>query len=199
MKDIFERAKQMILKPKETWQAIKGETNSVPWLFINYAAPLALIPAVATLIGLSIVGIKMPGGHLARAPFAEALAAGVVGYAFHLLGIYAGGWVVNFLAPHFNSRQDLNSAVKLVVYSMTPAWLVGIFSIFPALGILQIFGLYGVYLIYVGLPVLLDTPQEKAGWYTALIIVSAILISVILSILVGGAVYGPMFIRMMAV
>lgn len=131
MKEIFERAKKMILSPKETWQAVKGETASIQGLFINYAAPLALIPTVATLIGLSIVGIRMPAGHVARAPFTEALTGSVVGYSFHLLSLLAGAWVVNFLAPHFNSKPDMNAAVKLVVYSMTPVWLLGIFSLVP--------------------------------------------------------------------
>jgi len=198
MKAILERARDIILKPKGTWRIIKDETSSVQEIFINYAAPLALIPAVATIIGLSIVGIRVPAGHIARAPFMESLAGGVLGYVFHLLGLLAGAWAVNFLAPYFNSKSDLNSAAKLVVYSMTPIWLIGIFSILPGLGILQIFGLYGIYLIYLGLPLLIETPPEKVLWYTTVIVLAAMLISLILTILVGGAVYGPMFMRMMA-
>ncbi|MDD5593543.1 MAG: Yip1 family protein [Candidatus Margulisbacteria bacterium] len=199
MKEIFERARAMIIRPKATWEKIKGETNTVQDLFINYAAPLALIPAVATLIGLSLVGVRMPSGVFARAPFAEALTGGILGYVFHLLGLLAGAWAVNFLAPYFNSKVDFMAAVKLVVYSMTPVWLLGVLSALPGLGIVQIFGLYSIYLLYTGLPVLLDTPKEKALWYTVLVIIAAIIISLGLTIIVGGAVYGPMFMRMMAV
>jgi hypothetical protein len=198
MKEIFERAKKMILSPKETWQAVKGEATTIQGLFINYAAPLALIPTVATLIGLSIVGIRMPAGHIARAPFTEALTASVVSYVFHLLGLLAGAWVVNLLAPHFNSKPDMNAAVKLVVYSMSPVWLLGIFSLVPGFGILQVFGLYGIYLVFLGLPTLMETPIERTLWYTVIIVISAMLISLIMTILVGGAFYGPMFLRMMA-
>jgi len=198
MKEILNRAKQIIINPRGTWQIIKGETGSIQELFINYAAPLALIPTIASLIGLSVVGIRMPAGHIARAPFMESLAGGILSYVFHLLGLLAGAWAVIFLAPHFNSKSDIGSAVKLVLYSMTPVWLVGIFSILPGLAVFQIFGLYGIYLIYLGLPVLMETPPEKVLWYTILIVLAAILISLILTILVGGAVYGPMFMRMMA-
>lgn len=197
MKEVFVRARKIILKPRETWQVIKGETVSVQELFINYAAPLALIPAVAALIGLSVIGIRMPAGHIARAPFMEALVGGVLGYIFGLLGLLAGGWAVNFLAPYLNSKADFNAAVKLLIYSMTPVWLVGVFSIFPGLGLLQIFGIYGIYLLYLGLPILMETPPGKVTWYTILVVIAGILISLILNVLVGGAVYGPMFMRMM--
>lgn len=198
MKEILKRAKEMILKPKETWLAIKGESATVQELLINYAAPLALVPAVATLFGLSIIGIRMSAGQLVRAPFMESLAGGVIGYAFQLLGLLLGAWVINVLAPYFNSKSDFTASVKLVVYSMTPIWLLGIFSAFPGLSILQIFGLYSAYLIYLGLPVLIDTPADKVLWYTVLIIIADILISLVMTIIVGGAVYGPMFLRMMA-
>ena len=197
--EIFQRAKTLILKPAETWALIKTETATVQELFINYAAPLALIPAVATLIGLALVGVRMPSGFLARAPFMEALTAGLVGYLFHLLGLLAAAWTVNFFAPYFNAKQDFTAAVKLVLYAMTPIWLLGAFSALPGLGIVQVFGLYSVYLLYLGLPAMMETPAEKRLWFTACIIISSLVISLVLTILVGGAVYGPIFMRMMAV
>lgn len=198
MQQILERARQIILKPKETWEIIKGEVHSVQELFVNYAAPLVLIPALANLIGLTLIGIRVPSGNLARAPFMEAVAGGIIGYFFHLLGLLAGAWAISYLAPYFESKPDFNAAVKLIVYSMTPIWLVGVLSIFPGIGILQMVGLYGVYLLYLGLPILLGTPPDKALRFTILIMVSAGLISLVLTVLVGGAVYGPMFLRMMA-
>ena len=195
MKEIFDRVKQIIISPKETWQIIKGENPSIQELFINYAAPLALIPAVAALIGITIIGVRMPSGSIVRAPFMEALTSELVGFIFQLLGILFAGWIVTLLAPYFNSRSDFNTATKLVVYSMTPIWLVGVLSLIPSLGILEILGLYGVYLLYLGLPVLLDTPKERAIWYTTLIIITAFIIQFILT----AAVYGPMLLRMMAV
>lgn len=49
----------------------------------------------------------------------------------------------------------------------------------PALGILGILGLYSVYLLYLGLPILMKAPSEKAGAYTAVVIVAAIVLFVV--------------------
>lgn len=199
MKTIYERVKAIILRPKETWLVIKTESGTVQELIVNYAAPLALIPAVASFIGLAIVGVRMPIGVVARAPFLEALVGSVVSYIFQLLSLLAAAWVVNLLAQYFSAQSDFLKAFKVVVFSMTPIWVLGILSIFPGLGVLQIFGLYGVYLLYLGLQLVLETPPEKLLLYTILVIVASLFISIVMSILVGGAVYGPMFMRMMSV
>lgn len=198
METIIGRARRIILRPKETWRQIGEEKTTVQELMINFAMPLALIPAVASLFGLSVIGVRLAPDHLARAPFMEALTAGVVGYIFHLLGLLAVAWVASLLAPSFNATNDYTAALKVVVYSMTPVWLFGIFSAVPGLGVLQVFGLYGFYLLYLGLIAVLGTAPAKALWFTVLTIIASILISLILTVVVGGAVYGPIFIRMMS-
>ena len=48
---------------------------------------------------------------------------------------------------------------------------------------------YGLYLFYVGLPILMETPQDKAIGY----VIVTILVSIVVSILVGtvsGALFG---------
>ncbi len=196
---ILQRARDIILNPRVTWQVIKDETADIKQLIINYAAPLALIPAICSLIGMTMVGLRLPDGNVVRAPFAGVLLAGAVGYVLNLAGVFIGAWVVKLLAPVFKSKSDLPAALQVVVYSMTPVWLVGIFSILPGLGILSILGLYGIYLLALGLPVVLGTPSDKVVWYTIAIILAAIVISFVLSVVVVGAFYGPMYMRMMAV
>ena len=195
---IFSRAREIIVSPKVTWQVIKGELVDVKQLLINYAAPLALIPAVCTLIGFTLVGIRISEGGAMRAPFMPALMGGVVGYLLHLGGILLAAWAIKFLAPTFGSKSDLPSALKIVVYAMTPAWLVGVFSLVPGLGILSLLGFYGIYLLVLGLPVVLETPPNKVVWYTISILAVGFVINLVLSVIIIGTLYGPMLMRMMA-
>ena len=106
MRKIWERAWQIITSPRGTWQTIKSENVAVKDLIANYAAPLALIPAVCGFIGITIIGIRMPAGNLARAPFYEAFFGGILSYVLTLAGVYVGGWAVNHLAQFFNSKSD---------------------------------------------------------------------------------------------
>ena len=44
--------------------------------------------------------------------------------------------IIDGLASTFGGQKNQPNALKLVVYSMTPAWLVGVFSLIPGLRIL---------------------------------------------------------------
>jgi len=196
---IFERARAIILNPKATWPLIRDEAVDIKQLFINYAAPLALIPAVSSFIGITIIGFRVPAGYMYRLPFLEAMVGVVLGYVINLAGVFVGGWVVKLLAPFFNSKADLNAAMKVVAYSLTPVWLVGIFSLVPGLGVLSILGLYGIYLLAVGLPVVMETPSNKVILYTISIIIAGFVISFVFSLALALLYYGPVFMRTMPV
>jgi hypothetical protein len=195
---IWERAKVLMLKPHATWTIIKEESGDMKQLFLNYAAPLALIPSVSSLIGITLVGFRAANGVYMRAPFWEALVGSIIGYFFHLLGIGAGIWAVKIMAPYFNSRLDIFSAAKLVIYALTPMWLTGVFAIFPGTGYLSILGLYAVYLLWLGVPSVMETPPRKIMWFTVSILTAGLFINLLLSIIVVGMIYGPMYMRMMA-
>ena len=199
MKKIVERVRDIILKPKDTWPIIKGERVDLKHLFINYAVPLALIPTVCGMIGMMLMGVVTPMG-MVQIPILGFLLGALVGYVLHLAGLLIGAWIVKILAPYFNSKSDLTSAAKVIIYSMTPFWVAGVLNIVPGLGILAILaGLYGIYLMFLGLPVVLDTPPDKAILYLVSILVVGFIISFVLSWLVMGLIYGPMFMGMMTV
>lgn len=66
--------------------------------------------------------------------------------------------------------------------------------IIPMLGILTVLAsLYGLYILYVGLPVLMDTPREKTLGYFVVIIIVSIVVSIIINVLARLALpSGPM-------
>jgi hypothetical protein len=197
MNTLFERIKALLLKPRETWAIIKSEPAGLAELMVNYAAPLALIPVVARVINLALIGFQLPGGHISRAPLLDALFGGVVSFLFNLAGLLAAIWVVNWLAPYCESKPDLKGAAQLVLYSMTPVWLLGACAVSPILGLLQVFGLYGIYLAYLGLPIIIGTPQERVAWFTTLLFITSLAIGLVFNVVVDSAVYGPIIIRMM--
>ena len=49
--NLVERVKAILLTPKTEWAAIEGEPGDPPYLFTNYVAILAAIPAVCGFIG----------------------------------------------------------------------------------------------------------------------------------------------------
>jgi hypothetical protein len=180
--NIVDRIKGILLKPKEEWQTISGETTTIPELYKTYIIILAAIGPVASVIGMSIVGISLPFVGSFRIPITTSIASAVAHYILTLVGVYILALIIDALAPTFLGEKNLNQAFKVATYSYTPGWIVGIFALIPALSILGILGLYGLYLLYLGLPILMKSPQEKSLGYTVVVILAAIIIFVVIGV-----------------
>jgi Yip1 domain len=183
---LIDRVKNIILTPKTEWPVIDRESGDMKFLFVNYVAILTAIPAICGFIGTSIVGFNIPGMGTMRMPVASGLGNAIVGYLLTFVIVYAVAFIADMLAPTFSGRRNFPSALKLVVYSYTPAWLCGIFFLIPGLRFLTILGLYGLYLLWLGLPVLMKSPQEKSLAYAAAIVVCAVVIGIVFGLIQGA-------------
>jgi hypothetical protein len=189
--NLVDRAKNLILKPKEEWAAISAEPQTVQGLYTGYVMILAAIPAIATFIGFSLIGMSSFVGTY-RWPVTAGIVHMVVNYALTLGMVYVLALIIDALAPNFGGEKNFMQALKVSAFAPTAAWLAGIFSIIPVLSIFGIVGLYSLYLLYTGLPILMRTPEDKAVPYTVVVIIVAIVLFVIVGLLAGLTVPGPM-------
>jgi hypothetical protein len=186
--DLVQRAQGILLKPKEEWAKIKGETTSVSELFTSYAMILAAIPAAAQFIGYVIIGQRIPFLGLYRWGVGRAFGNAVLSYVFSLATVYIFAFIINALAPNFSSAQNMTSAMKLAVYSMTPAWVAGVLHIIPFLSVLALLaGLYGLYLLYLGFETpVMETPKDKVLGYMIMSIIAVIVLYMVFGLILGG-------------
>ncbi len=181
---LVDRAKNIVLTPKTEWPVIATEEANISQIFTGYVIPLALIPAVGSLIGFGFVG----RGYGASLRWGMAMA--LTQFISALVGVFISAFVANVLAPNFGSEKNLGKAMQMVAYSYTPAWVAGVLLVFPTLGILvTLAALYGLYLLYLGLPYMMKTPQDKAVVYLVVLCVVVIVVSIVL-----GAVLAPVFL-----
>lgn len=188
--DLIQRIKNIVLTPKTEWEVIAPETTSTAELYKGYIIPLAAIGPIASFIGLSLVGVGVPLMGSYRMPLLSGLSMAIVSYVLALVGVFILALIIDALAPTFGGEKNQMQALKLAAYAYTPAWVASVLHILPALGILVLLAsLYGLYLLYLGLPVLMKSPKEKAAGYTAVVVVCAIVIGIVFG-LVGGAMGG---------
>ena len=179
--NIIQRAQDILLKPKATWPQIAAEPASVASIFQQWLLILAAIPALASFIGLSLLGV---GGFGFRLPIASGLVQMVMSYLLALGMVYVMALVVDALAPTFGGRKNFLAAFKLVAYSCTAAFVGGIFNLIPSLAVLGLLAaIYSIYLLYLGLPVLMGNPDDKSPAYTAVVVVVGIVASLVIGAL----------------
>jgi len=180
--NLVDRAKNIILTPATEWPVIETEATTPQELYLGYIMILSAIGPVASLISRAMFGFF---GLFYGLMFA------IVGYILGLVGVFLVALLADFLAPKFNGISNQRQALKLMAYSLTAAWLAGIFNLIPVVGSLLVLlaALYGLYLFYLGATVLMKVPIDKAAPYTAVVVVIVVIIGFLLSSIFGVMAY----------
>ena len=181
---IFARAKGILKDPTAEWAKIAVETDPPKQVFLRYALPLALISPVASFIGGQVFGLGGFGFSI-NLSLTAGLTIALVSFVLSLVSLWIIAFAANFLSPKFGGKDDFPAAFRLVAYSWTAAWVVGIFGLIPMLSILGLLGLYSLYLLYKGAGPVMGVPQDKATGYTVVTIVVAIAAMFIVNVVIG--------------
>lgn len=177
MDQLIARVKGMALSPAQEWQAIAREPIELVPAFTRYVMILAAIPAVAGFLLMLLAGFLVLG-----------IKALIVGYVMTLIGVFVNAKIVEILAPKFGGPQDADAALKLAVFAPTVAWVAGAALIIPILGgiVALAGGIYSLYALYLGVPIVMRVPQERALTFTLAVIGVAIVVNIAARILTGA-------------
>ncbi len=186
---LVDRAKGIILNPKSEWVTIAGEEPNVQQIMTGYVLPLAILPAIASVIGYGLIG----RGEIVSLSYG--MASALIHFVSAFIVVYIAAFVIDLLAVNFGSEKGIGRAVQLVAYSYTPAWVAGILFIFPLLGwIVTLASLYGLYLLYLGMTPMMKTPPDKViGFFVVSLVVIIIVYAVI------GSILGMLFLSIFGV
>ena len=196
---LVDRVKNLLMSPNSEWAKIDNESTSIQGLFTGYVMILAAIPAIAMAIGLFLFvprGVVVAGiGVSFGITTTSIIAAALISYVLSLVSVYVMGLIIDGLAPSFGSTKDPVKAMKVAAYYPTAAWVAGALMILPALGVIALLvgGIYSLYLLYLGLPILMKTPQDKQVGYFVVTLVIAIIVLGIINTVGSRIAYGGYF------
>jgi hypothetical protein len=172
----FARIIKIFTAPSDYWNEVIAEPGDIKSLLVPQMLILAAVPAVCLFLGtlFSAMGLFLKLGMFGRL-FGGALVSLILYY-----GLSIGVWIlfglfINVFAETFGAQKDFGQAMKLATGATIPMWLGQVLFLIPVpmlgmLGALAGLG-YGCYMLYLGMPVMNGTPQEKAAGYIAVSVV----------------------------
>ncbi|CAM5336978.1 Yip1 family protein [Rhodanobacter lindaniclasticus] len=180
------RARNILTAPKTEWPVAATEPATVNGLYTGYIAIIAALPVIAQFIKGSLIGTSFLGVTV-RAGIGAGIGRMILGYILSLVLVYVMALIINALAGSFGGKPNMIQALKTVAYAWTAWWIAGIGVIVPWLGLLIALagGIYSIYLLYLGLPHTMQCPADKAGGYTAVSVIIAIVLGWIMSLILG--------------
>lgn len=182
MAGAFSDAIGLVTNPLAFMQKNKDVSVSVNTIMINYVAVLDIIPFIAVLLG------PLWYYHFSSL-VAFAFTWAVLTYIFDLIGVFVTGFIIWKLAPTFGASMTQARGTLIAAWILTPAFLISILDIIPFISWITFLGIiYGIYILYLGLPILTNTPKDKVVPYMIGVLIAALVVYVVLSAIVGIAV-----------
>lgn len=191
---IIQRARTLLVSPRTEWPVIAAEPATVQGLYREYIMILAAIPPICQFVKTSILGYAWHGFRIYRLGIGAGLTAAIVGYVVSLAAVYVLAVIIEALAPNFAGEANRIQALKVAGYSYTASWIAGCAQILPGLyGLVALAGaIYSVYLLYLGLPSTMKVLPERAGGYTAVTVIGALVLGWIIAVITGGITGVPL-------
>jgi hypothetical protein len=181
METTIGRAKGILLEPRATWKEVDGEFTKPAEVWGKYIVPLVLLGAIARTVGMMLFGKQVALTSLTTpVPMSEAVVGGVVTLVVALVSVFVLSKIISLLAPGFGGNRNDVQGLKVAAYSSTAAWVGAVFMILPKLNLVAILiSLYSLVLLYVGLPILMKVPKDRAMGYTAVVMIIAVVMFLI--------------------
>ena len=189
-KRLIGRVRGLLVAPRREWQVIAAENTSLGALYREHVLWLAALPAICGFVRGSIIGYASAAFLTARIGLADGISRMIFGYLISLAIVYVLGLIVDALAPKFGARRNAMQSFKIVAYSLTPLWVASLSELLPLISplVLTAGAGYSIWHLFTGLRYALKVPRRRALTYTAIVVLSAVLISISFLIFRAGLV-----------
>lgn len=183
---LVERVKTVITDPSGCWATVSADGRDAKTLFKEYAVPMAVVGALAGVIGSFVSGVaSLVGIGMVLLQFASAV-----------IMTCAAGFVAAFIATKIASLLDgnvtLDKAYSWYLHASMVSFVGGLAVVIPLLGAL--FGFVAaiamIYWAWQGIPSMINVPAEKRVVFLIGTIVVNFLALVLLSLVFGSFLIG---------
>lgn len=169
--------------PKEEWHTIEKRHESLMYSLAHILI-VALIPAICAYYATAHLGWSVGARDPIKLPEANAMMLAGAMYAGLIAGVFALAYLIQWMAVTFDAKPDFTQALELAAYTATPLLMVGIAALYPVLWFVTLAGLvaltYSVYLLYAGVPIMMNIPEEKGFIYSSSVVTCGLVLLVTL-------------------
>ena len=169
--------------PKEEWQSIEKRHESLFYSLVHILM-VALIPAICLYYAAAHIGWSIGTQDLIKIPEFSAFIMSIAIYIALVAGVFFLAYLIQWMAKTFDSTPKLTQSLELAAYTSTPLLMVGITALFPVLWFVVVSALialiYSVYLLYSGVPIMMNIPEEKGFIYSSSVVTCGLVMLVAL-------------------
>jgi hypothetical protein len=181
----------ILTRPAAEWKTVAELPESSFTKLVLYPCIFAIIPAVAWFYGTTQVGWSV-GDHGETIKLTVA-SARVICFLFYLAmvaSVFAIGYFIHWMSETYGADSSLTKGIVIAGITATPMFMAGAVGFYPVLWIDLLIGVaaisWAVYLMYLGIPIVMDIPEERGFLFSSAVLGVALVI--LICLMVGSVI-----------
>lgn len=164
----------LLVKPDEQWRSVAELPARSLNILVLYPCIMALLPAVAWYYGTSRVGWTVGDGAGIRLTLDSALQLCILFY-FAMVGcVVAVGYFIHWMAGTYGAETSFVKGIVVAGLTVTPLFVFGLAGFYPLLWVDMLLGViavsWSVYLLYLGIPIMMNIPEERGFLFSTAVV-----------------------------
>ena len=174
----------LLFKPSEQWRTVANMPESSQKLLVLYPFIFAIFPAIAWYWGTSQVGWTVGSyNEVVKLTEASALQVNILFYCVMVASIAIIGYFIHWMSDTYGAENStIAKGIIIAGLTATPLFVAGLVGFFPVLWIDLLVGVvaisWSVYLMYLGIPIVMDIPEERGFLFSSAILAISLVILV---------------------
>ncbi|MEI6860558.1 MAG: Yip1 family protein [Shewanella sp.] len=185
--------------PKQEWHTIE-KNNEALKSSLSHILLIALIPVICTFIAATELGWNLGVSDRLFLTQESALLMSGGMYFGLIVGVFILAYLAFWMAKTFDANPSYTQALELAAYTATPLFMVGLAALYPTIWFVMVVGLFGlaysVYLLYTGVPIIMNIPEEKGFIYASSMVTAGLVLLVALmasTVILWSIGLGPIY------
>lgn len=188
---MIQYAVRLLYQPHKAWREIATLSAGAQARLLIIPGVLAVLPALSWYYGASQVGWTVGQSDDAiRLTTASAAQISTLFYAAMVIATASIGYFVHWMSSTYGAQSSLIKGLIIAGFTATPLFFAGITGLYPILWLDMLVGVialaWAIYLLYLGIPIVMDIPEERGFLFSSAVI--AIGSVIFICILVGSVI-----------
>ena len=181
----------LLTRPSAQWKTVANLPESSFKTLVLYPWFLAILPAVAWYYGTTQVGWSVgEHGEVIKLTTTSARQICILFYFTMVACVSVIGYFIHWMSDTYGAESSITKGIVIASLSATPLFIAGLVGFYPLLWLDMLIGVvavcWAVYLMYLGIPIVMDIPEERGFLFSSAVLGVALVI--LICLMVGSVI-----------
>ena len=181
----------LLVRPSAQWRTVADLPESSLKTLLLYPCFLAILPAVAWYYGTTQIGWSVGDeGETIKLTTQSARQICILFYLTMVACVSAIGYFIHWMSETYGAESTITKGIVIAGLTATPLFLAGLVGFHPVLWLDMLVGVtavcWSVYLMYLGIPIVMNIPEERGFLFSSAVLGVAMVI--LICLMVGSVI-----------